>query len=333
MELISNAVAKMMNAAVTCELTSAEVWTLAKTAIELFGASVSRFANKSTSYGIDPTLIIDLTARRDDGRFWDLGTREDRERLEQMQQEHQTELLIGSAPCISFRTLLYDSGTKTQIDRVQDQERQHMRACTEAYKTQLIMGRHFLHEHPLHASSWCMPEMREFMNDGRVHLVLGPMCHWRFSSTGDGDEQEFVRGKTRWATSSSRLAALLARKHAQKKKSRVRLIGRSEMIAASMYSPKFVNETLRVLGKQLIDDERLDTVSLYSAGPTADFPELDTREWQEDDYDQQGNLLDPIKVKLGKKEEIEWVLKQKLFDYVPQSECTVRVVPVHTRTF
>ena len=59
MELISNAAAKMMNAAVKCELTSAEVWTLAKTAIELFGASVSRFANKSTSNGIDSTLIID----------------------------------------------------------------------------------------------------------------------------------------------------------------------------------------------------------------------------------------------------------------------------------
>ena len=289
MELISNAAAKMMNAAVKCELTSAEVWTLAKTAIELFGASVSRFANKSTSYGIDSTLIIDLTARRDDGRFWDLGTREDRERLEQIQQEHQTGLLIGSAPCISFRTLLYSSGTKTQIDRVQDQERQYTRACIEAYRRQLIMGRHFLHEHPLHASSWCMPEMRE-LNDGRAHLVQGPMCHWRLSSTGDGDEHEFVRGKTRWATSSSRLAALLARKHAGENR-RVRLIGRNEMIAALMYSPKFVNETLRVLGKQLIDDGRLDSVSLYSAGPTADLPELDTREWQEDDYDQQGNLL------------------------------------------
>ena len=76
MELISSAAAKMMNAAAKCELTSAEVWTLAKTATELFGASVSRFANKSTSYGIDSTLIIDLTARRDDGRFWDLGERE-----------------------------------------------------------------------------------------------------------------------------------------------------------------------------------------------------------------------------------------------------------------
>ena len=91
------------------------------------------------------------------------------------------------------------------------------------------------------------------------------MCHWRLSSTGGGDEQEFVRGKTRWATSSSRLAALLARKHARENR-RVRLIGRN-----------VVNEMLRVLGKQLIDDGRLDSVSLYSAGPTADFPELDTR--------------------------------------------------------
>ena len=96
------------------------------------------------------------------------------------------------------------------------------------------------------------------------------------------------------------------------------------MIAGAMYSPRLLNEELKALGKQLVDDGRLDSVSLYSAGPTADFPELDTREWPEDDYDQQGNLLDPIKVKEGKREEIEWVLKQKLFDYVPQSACVER---------
>ena len=59
-------------------------------------------------------------------------------------------------------------------------------------------------------------------------------------------------------------------------------------------------------------------------GQRAAFPELDTQEWQEDDYDQQGCLLDPIKVKEGKKEEIDRVLKQKLFDYVPDSECAER---------
>ena len=57
------------------------------------------------------------------------------------------------------------------------------------------MGRHFLHEHPVHASSWCMPEMRELLNDGRVHLVQRPMCHWRLASTGDGDEQGFCAWK------------------------------------------------------------------------------------------------------------------------------------------
>ena len=49
-----------------------------------------------------------------------------------------------------------------------------------------------------------------------------------------------------------------------------------------------------------------------------------TQEWTEDNYDQQGNLLDTVKVKEGKREEINWVLKQKLFDYVPDSECAER---------
>ena len=50
-------------------------------AIELFGASVSKFANKFTSYSNDSSLIIDMAAKPDDRQFWDLGTREDQERL------------------------------------------------------------------------------------------------------------------------------------------------------------------------------------------------------------------------------------------------------------
>ena len=108
-----------------------------------------------------------------------------------------------------------------------------------------------------------MLEMRELLNDGGVHLVQSPMCHWRLASTGDGDEQGFVRGKTRWATSSSRLATLLARENAGENR-RVRLIGRNETSAGVMYSRRLVNEPLRALGKQLVDDGRLDGVSLIS---------------------------------------------------------------------
>ena len=113
----------------------------------------------------------------------------------------------------------------------------------------------------------------------------------------DCGEQGFVRGKTGWVTSSPRLATLLAGEHAEENR-RVRLTGRNDMIAGALYSPRLVKEVMRALGKQLVDDGRLDSVSLYSAGPTADFPELDTQGWQEDDYDQQGNLLDPIKGKV-----------------------------------
>ena len=61
----------MTKSAAPCELTGAEIWTLARTAIELFGASVSKFANKFASYSIDSSLIVDLTGKRDDGEFWD----------------------------------------------------------------------------------------------------------------------------------------------------------------------------------------------------------------------------------------------------------------------
>ena len=129
--------------------------------------------------------------------------------------------------------------------------------------------------------------------------------------------------KTRWATSSSRLATLLAREQAVENR-RVRLVGQNGTIAGAMYAPRLVKEVLKTLGKQMVDDGRLDSVSLYSAGPTAGCPELDTQEWQPDAYDQQGNLLDPVKVKGGKREEIDWVLKQQLFGNVPGSECAER---------
>ena len=102
------------------------------------------------------------------------------------------------------------------------------------------------------------------------------------------------------------------------------MVGQNETVAGATCSPRLVKEVLKALGKQLVDDGRVDSAGLYAAGPTAEFPELDAQEWQEDEYDQQGNLLDPIKVKEGKREDIDWVLRQKLIDYVPESECAER---------
>ena len=77
------------------------------------------------------------------------------------------------------------------------------------------------------------------------------MYQWLLASTGDGNEQGFVHGKTRWATSSSKLAALLARENAGENR-HVLLIGWNEMIAAAMYPPRLVIEALRALGRQSV---------------------------------------------------------------------------------
>ena len=125
--------------------------------------------------------------------------------------------------------------------------------------------------------------------------MQGPMCRWRMTATDDRHEQGFVRGQTRWATSSSRHAG-------ENRRVRVEWADRDRCTHRDL---------LKALGKQLVDDGRLDSVSLYAAGPTADFPELDAQERQDDEYDQQGNLLNPIKVKEGTREDIDWVFEAK----------------------
>ena len=64
-----------------------------------------------------------------------------------------------------------------------------------------------------------------------------------------------MREETKWATSSSRLATLLARERAGENR-RVRLIGKNEAIAGPVYSPRLVKEVLKAFGRQLVDDRR-----------------------------------------------------------------------------
>ena len=89
MEMVSRAAAKMAVSAAARGLTSADVRTLAKTATVLSGASVeetlspNRCTSKATSCGTDP-FFMDMTASRDNGQVWDLGTGEDHEKVEHM---------------------------------------------------------------------------------------------------------------------------------------------------------------------------------------------------------------------------------------------------------
>ena len=117
-----------MNAAVTCELTGAEVWVSKDSDRIVWSIRVEVRKRVHKLWHRFNSHHRDLTARRDEGHFWDLGTREDRERWEQMQQEHQTELLIEARHASLSERCFIPVERRT---RVQYQERLYTRACIE----------------------------------------------------------------------------------------------------------------------------------------------------------------------------------------------------------
>eukprot|EP00971_Amphidinium_carterae_P118382 2345590-Amphidinium_carterae.2 len=114
-------------------------------------------------------------------------------------------------------------------------------------------------------------------------------------------------------TSSVEMAEVLK----QQRRSEVHSASKQAAEAAH-YSNELIAKLVQSLRDQLINDGRVDAAALRSAGPTADYPEPNPTAW-EDVYDIQGTLFDPQKIKAGI-EEIQWILKQNLFRYVPEKE-------------
>ena len=93
-----------------------------------------------------------------------------------------------------------------------------------------------------------------------------------------------------------------------------------------MYSPETCERSVES-AREAAGWRWTDSVSLHAAGPTSDFLELDAQEWQDDEYDQQGNLVDPIKVKEGKREEIAGIIEPSgvVVDGASQRESRIRI--------
>ena len=279
-----------------------------------------RFTPKCGEFGLRPGFCVDLTTTKPDGEHWDLSKPSDVEALENVQRKEQPHLLVGSPPCTTFCPLLrLRSGADEIRERQQTEGEPHMRVAVAAYWRQLEAGRHFLHEHPAGSASWRMPEVEQLASDERVHIVQGPMCRWGMTAQ-DAQGTGYVRKETKWMTSSPEVAAALQavctnfsggpwHRH-------VRLMGGNRAALAATYPPKLVAEVLRSFAKTL---RREHDMHAFAAGPHNDEPELPGGEWDDEVYidDVKGGVLDPVLVKAGRAEEMDWIMKQKVFMEVP----------------
>eukprot|EP00438_Fugacium_kawagutii_P000480 Skav216940 [mRNA] locus=scaffold3396:50058:57739:+ [translate_table: standard] len=252
-----------------------------------------RFTSKANRFGLQPGFAIDLTlCKNAKGEHWDLSTSEDQKTLKQLLKTEEPLFLIGSPPCGPFsplQNLNKNKRTEEQNQAILEEGRVHLKVAIDSYIEQHRNGRFFLHEHPKPSGSWDEEEVKRLAEMDGVYIVQSPMCRWDMTSED------------------------------------------AEARYAQVYPPKLVSAILRGIRQELRNRGELSSLSEKVAGPCPDEPggsNEPTEEFVEHIESEQliydsvtGAVLDPVKVKEARAEEMAWVEKQELWTVVDEKLC------------
>ena len=132
---------------------------------------VTEMVWRQKKYGIEPGLALDLTTTDDQGRPWDFNDSRQRQRAEQLLEDQQPLLLIGSPMCTAFPTWQRINNlirSPVTVAAELRRAKQHLEFSVELYSEQTKAGRYFVHERPAYASSWQTDIMESMMKDKGV---------------------------------------------------------------------------------------------------------------------------------------------------------------------
>ena len=255
---------------------------------------------------------MDTTSEKSEGKFWDLLLEDDFEEMMGLLTREAPRLVIGAPPCNSFGPLVK---SKKEIQKDIKDETECMMRHVKVYTKQLELGGHFLHEHPAESATWKLDEVKKLMEDPRVKVLQGPMCHWSLARGGD------LKQRTRWLTSSVEIARVLAGSSAGagggqrvEWRRQLRTIHKGPRTALAVkLTPRMVGSVLNALVKRL----SADGIEMHSfaAGPHNDGPELiEEHPEYEEKYidDMSGKPLNTEDVKKGRQEEMQWIAKREV---------------------
>ena len=118
---------------------------------------VTAKARRRFDLNVEGGMSFDLKAD-ENGERWNFSKIEDRARARRRIQQERHYVVVGSPPCIDFCILNQNINHKkmpaAEVKRRMIEARLHLAFCAEIYTEQMRAGRHFLHEHPLTATSW-----------------------------------------------------------------------------------------------------------------------------------------------------------------------------------
>ena len=179
------------------------------------GPRITALARRRKKYGIEPGVALDLTTTDEIGKAWDFNDPRQRRRAEQLLDEQQPLLLIGSPMCTAFSQLQQIGvnrapGTPGWRDPAKMEENRaramvHMRFTCHLYHKQLVRGGYFVHKHPGQADSWTKACIQEVWAKAGVKRIMTDQCLFG-QATESGDP---VKKPTGFLTNSIEIAAAL----------------------------------------------------------------------------------------------------------------------------
>ena len=189
---------------------------------------------------------FDLRTSRPDGEPWDFSRKSDRQEALRYVKEQKPSWIVGSPPCTAFSRLQglnFPKMDPLKVKRILKEAKRHLHFVISLYHLQLAEGRHFLHEHPVGATSWVDRYMLRLLNDSRVGTAVADQCMYGLlTPDGNGNMVE-AKKPTKWASSSRHMLNRL-NVRCDKSHSHQHLIG-GRAAAAAYYPAKLISQILR----------------------------------------------------------------------------------------
>ena len=218
------------------------------TFVEMYGCgNIVHAANHVLrNLNIDGLCAFDLRTSKPDGEPWDFSRKSDRKMALQYIKEKKPSWIVGSPPCTAFSRLQglnFPKMDPLRVERILKEARRHLHFVISLYHIQLAEGRHFLHEHPVGASSWKDPWMLRLLKDSRVGTSVADQCMYDLTTTDRDGNQVAAKKPTKWASSSPQMLARL-NVRCDKSHSHQHLVG-GRAAAAAYYPAKLISQILR----------------------------------------------------------------------------------------
>jgi len=214
--------------------------------------------------------------------------------------EMRPSLLVASPMCTAFSPLQTLNQKRDANIRSQELEygRNHVRFAIKMMAKQLEMGGYILFEHPRAATTWALPEMKEFVAKYRLCEVTADQCMYGLVSSDALGEGPAMK-PTRFITNSPKIAQSLSTR-CDRGHRHVQLLG-GRAKEAEQYPPGLCTAICRGLEAQLQKDKADKECNV----------ELNYLEQYFDSIT--GEQLDPEAVRRGRREEIQYYRQMKVY--------------------